>query len=84
MKEYRAILKQVGLALIVVGLFDIAYAAYCIVHMQSYSSSLNLLAVIADIFLLRGNLAATRKITWMAAFLRDMWIELNGCNSSGG
>jgi hypothetical protein len=66
---YRAILRRVGLVLIAVGLADIGYMIYCIVHSQSYSSSLNIFAVIGGVFLLRANLFAVRIVTWLAAFM---------------
>jgi hypothetical protein len=69
MENYRTILKRVGLVLIVVGVLDIAYMVYCIWKKQSYSSSLNIFAVIAGVYLLRGNLAAVRWVTWFAAFM---------------
>lgn len=69
MDDYRKILKQVGIALIVVGVLDIAYMIYCIAHQQSYSSSLNIFAVIAGVFLWRGSLQAVRIVTWFSAFM---------------
>lgn len=42
---------------------------YCIAEDQSYSSSFNIFAVIAGIFLIRGSLGATRTITWFSAFM---------------
>ncbi len=70
MYKYRAILNRVGIVLIVVGILDIAYMAYCISQSQdqSYSSSLNILAVVAGVFLLRGNLRSVSIVTWYAAF----------------
>ena len=68
MDAYRQVLKRVGIVLIVVGAVDIAYMVYCLVNMQSYSSSLNVFAVAAGIFLVRGHLGAVRLVTWISAF----------------
>lgn len=69
MSDYRAVLKKVGLALVLIGLADIGLMVYCIYAGQLYSSSLNIFAVIAGIFLLRGHLGAARLVTWFSAFL---------------
>jgi hypothetical protein len=69
MYNYRAILKRVGIVLIAVGILDIAYMVYCISQGQSYSSTLNILAVVAGVFLFRGSLRAVLLITWFAAFM---------------
>ena len=69
MKEYRAILKRVGLALVAFGLADIAFMVYSISQGQSYSSSFNIFSVIAGVFLIRGSLGATRLVTWFSAFM---------------
>lgn len=55
--------------LIVVGLIDIGLMIYCITHGLKYSSSLNIFAVVAGIFLYRGSMMAVRLITWFLAFL---------------
>jgi hypothetical protein len=68
MTDYRAILKKVGLAWVAFGLADIAFMIYGITHGQSYSSSFNIFAVIAGIFLIRGSLGATTLVTWFSAF----------------
>lgn len=69
MTDYRAILKKVGLALVVFGLADIAFMIYSIANGQSYSSSFNVFAVIAGVFLFRGSLGAARVVTWFSAFM---------------
>lgn len=63
MYNYRAILKRVGIVLIAVGILDIVYMVYCISQGQSYSSSLNILAVVAGVFLFRGSLRALPLVT---------------------
>jgi hypothetical protein len=69
MDDYRKVLRKVGLALIVVGLLDIGWMAYCITRWWSYSSSLNVLAVIAGILLIRGSLPTARVVAFFSAFL---------------
>ncbi len=63
MYNYRAILKRVGIVLIAVGILDIAYMVYCISKGQNYSSSLNIPAVVAGVFLFQGSLRAVPLIT---------------------
>ncbi|GAB4174266.1 MAG: hypothetical protein Fur006_04060 [Coleofasciculaceae cyanobacterium] len=69
MYKYRAILKRVGIVLIAVGILDIAYMVYCISQGQNYSSSLNIPAVVAGVFLFRGSLRAVPLITEGTAIL---------------
>ena len=68
MTDYRMILKKVGLAWVAFGLADIAFMIYSIAHGQSYSSSFNIFAVVAGIFLIRGSLGTTTLVTWFSAF----------------
>ena len=65
---YRPILYKVGWVLICVGLVDIGIKVYCIYAQTGYSSSFNIFAVIAAIFLFRGSLKAARIVSWFAAF----------------
>lgn len=65
---YLAILKRCGLVLVVVGALDIAYMVWCIAHGQSYSSSLNLVALVVGIFLMQGSLKTARWVAMGAAF----------------
>ena len=53
--EARMILRRVGLALIVFGLLDIGVMIYCIASGVSYSSSFNVFAVLAGIYVQRGH-----------------------------
>jgi hypothetical protein len=69
MDESRAVLRRVGLVLVIVGLADVALMIYCIATSQAYASSLNLFAVAGGIFLLRGSLAAARLVATFASFL---------------
>jgi hypothetical protein len=74
MPDYRVILKKVGLALVIFGLADIAFMIYCFTHGQSYSSSFNIFAVIAGVFLLRGHLGAAKLVTTFSAFMLGAFI----------
>ena len=69
MADYRGILKKVGLALAVFGVADIALMIYSAANGQSYSSSFNIFAVVAGVFLFRGSLGAARLVTWFSAFM---------------
>jgi hypothetical protein len=63
-RTHQAILRRVGGVLVAVGLVDIAWMIYCIVHGISYRSSLNLFAVIAGVLLLRGSLRTAANVRW--------------------
>jgi hypothetical protein len=67
--SHTAILKRTGAVLLAVGLVDIAVMVYCIINGISYSSSFNIFAVVAGIFLLRGSLRAASVVRWFAAFM---------------
>ena len=67
MKEYRIILKKVGTALIIVGILDILVMIYCIVNQLDYSSSFNIFAVIAGIFLYRGSLQTAKVVIFFTS-----------------
>ncbi|HAX80213.1 MAG TPA: hypothetical protein DCY88_31345 [Cyanobacteria bacterium UBA11372] len=75
MNDYRAILNRVGMVLIAIGILDIAYWIYCISQGQNYSSSFNFPAVVAGVFLLRGNLRAVPIITWFAVFMLSNFVS---------
>lgn len=53
--DARTILRRVGLALIVFGLLDIGVMIYCIANAIGYSSSFNVFAVLAGIYVRRGH-----------------------------
>ena len=69
MNEHLPILRRVGWLLVIVGVLDIGLMIYCIANQLNYSSSLNIFAVAAGIFLLRGHLGAVRVVTWFTAFM---------------
>ncbi|AXK40669.1 hypothetical protein DWG20_15260 [Crenobacter cavernae] len=66
---HTSILKRVGGVLLAAGLIDIAVMIYCIINRISYSSSFNIFAVLAGIFLLRGSLRAASVVRWLAVFM---------------
>jgi len=68
MKDYRSILRRCGWIIIIAGALDIGIMFWCIVNQTSYASSFNIFAVIAGIFLLRGNLRAARLISFFMSF----------------
>jgi hypothetical protein len=74
--QHTAILKRAGIVLVVVGLIDIAVMIYCIVKQISYSSSFNIFAVIAGIFLMRGSLQAASIVRWFAVFMLSAFVAL--------
>jgi hypothetical protein len=67
--ECGSILKRVAGVLLAVGLIDIVVMIYCLTNGISYSSSFNIFALIAGIFLLRGSLRAASIVRWLAVFM---------------
>jgi hypothetical protein len=65
--DFRSILRRAGNVLIVVGVIDAGIMVACILTMTSYSSSLNVFAIIAGVMLRRGSLAAAAWVTRFAA-----------------
>ncbi len=68
MKDCHSVLRKVGWVLIAIGVIDIGYMIYCISNHINYTSSFNIFAIIAGIFLLKGSLKAARTISWLMAF----------------
>jgi len=69
MTDSEAILKKVGRVVVIVGLLDISFMVYCFVNKISYSSSFNIFAVIAGIYLIKGSLRAAAVVRFFAAFM---------------
>ncbi|WP_379655438.1 hypothetical protein [Pseudoxanthomonas sp. UC19_8] len=67
--NYRSILKTVGVMLVLFGLIDLALMIYCVVNGLGYSSSFNIFAIAAGVFLMRGSLRAAHVITVLCAFI---------------
>jgi hypothetical protein len=66
--ERQQILGRVGLALIVFGSLDIGVMIYCIMHRISYSSSFNVFAVLAGVFVWRDHPWWVKRVRNAAAF----------------
>lgn len=66
--SHLPVLKKAGLALVIVGVLDIGLMICSILSRVSYSSSLNIFAVIAGVFLIRGNLRAASLVRCLALF----------------
>jgi hypothetical protein len=66
---YQKILRNVGWALLWLGVVDVGVMIYCIANNIGYSSSFNIFAIIAGVFLIRGSLKAARLVAWFSAFL---------------
>lgn len=67
--DARVIVRRVGVVLIIVGLLDILSMFVAISRHQSYSSDVNIFAVIAGVLLIRGSLKPLRGIRWLAGFI---------------
>lgn len=80
METYRKNLKQIGSVLIVLGLLDICWMIYCISHNISYASSFNFFAVIAGIFLYRGNAKTAAIAAWFSAFFHQRVLRTHFLN----
>jgi hypothetical protein len=75
--DHLPLLKKAGLVLVVVGILDIGLMIYAIASQVSYSSSLNVFAVVAGVFLLRGNLRAASAVRWLALFFLAALISVS-------
>jgi hypothetical protein len=62
------ILTRVGKVLIAIGIIDIGVMIYCITNKIPYSSSFNIFAVVAGVFLSRGSLRAASIVRWFSVF----------------
>jgi hypothetical protein len=59
--DHTAILRKTGWVLVAVGLIDIAMMIYTISLGMSYSSSLNIFAVVAGLFLIGGKIGVKNR-----------------------
>jgi heme A synthase len=60
--------KNAGITLLVIGILDIGFMVYCIANNINYSSSLNIFAVIAGIFLIKRSASTARIVRWLTVF----------------
>ena len=74
--SHIAILKRTGAVLVGVGLLDVGVMIYCVANGVAYSSSFNLLSIIAGIFLLRGSLRAAATVRWFATLMLAAFLTL--------
>jgi hypothetical protein len=72
----RRTLRIVGCVLIFVGCLDIGVMIYSITHSISYRSSFDIFAVIAGIFLMRGNIKAAGIVRGFAIFFLAAFLGL--------
>lgn len=70
------ILRNTGSVLLTVGLIDTAVMIYHLVRLESYSSSLNILAVITGVLLRQGRLRTVSFMRWYALLLIPMFIAI--------
>jgi hypothetical protein len=70
------ILRKTGSVLLIVGLIDIAVMIYCVVNRIAYSSSFNIFAVVAGVFLFRGSVRAASAVRWFSVFLLAAMLSL--------
>ncbi|EKF73446.1 hypothetical protein A11A3_13875 [Alcanivorax hongdengensis A-11-3] len=66
--------KKAGIILVVIGILDIGFMAYCISNNMSYSSSFNIFSIIAGIFLIRGGVKTARTVRWLSVFFATAFI----------
>jgi len=71
---YQEKLKRCGIALIIVGILDISFMAWCISHSQSYNPTFNIFSIIAGFFLIRGSLKAAKWTAYFGSFFLVMGI----------
>ncbi|PCJ87170.1 MAG: hypothetical protein COA54_06615 [Thiotrichaceae bacterium] len=76
MEETYRILNRVGIALCLVGVIDIIVFIYCARNDINYSSSFNIFAVVAGLFLIKGSIRVARIITLFSAFLLAAFVGL--------
>ena len=75
-RDHLSVLKRAGLVLVTVGVLDIGLMIYAIMSKSSYSSSLNIFAVIAGVFLVRGSLGAASLVRSFALFFAAALVAL--------
>jgi len=66
---YRKRLRRVGVALVVIGLLDIAYTIYCIISQISPLSGPSIFAVVGGFYLVKGNLRAANVVSTFTALI---------------
>lgn len=67
MEEIDNPFRKAGIVLLVIGIIDIGVMAYCIANEINYSSSFNIIAVIAGALLMKGGVKTARVVRWFSA-----------------
>lgn len=75
-QAHLPILKRLGRILITLGTIDVGVMIYCIANGESYSSSFNIFAILAGVFLIRGNLQAASIVRMFAAFYLAAFLSM--------
>lgn len=65
---HSKILKRTGIVLLAVGVLDFAWMIYSVISGQTSSLKINVFAILAAIFLLRGSLRAASVVRWVSVF----------------
>jgi hypothetical protein len=68
MEEAHNPFRKAGIALAIVGAIDVLVFIYCIINKISYSSSFNIFALLAGIFLIKGGVKTARVVRWFSVF----------------
>jgi len=74
--SYLSILARAGKVLVGIGVVDIGIMVYCLTNGISYSSSFNIFAVVAGVFLMRGSLRAASVVRWFSVFMLCAFVAM--------
>ena len=66
--------RNAGIALLAIGVIDIGVMVYWIANEINYSSSFNIFAVGAGIFLIKGSVKTARIVRWLSVFFAIVFI----------
>jgi hypothetical protein len=68
--------RKAGITLLIVGIIDISIMIFCVIKQMDYSSSFNIFAVVAGLFLIRGGVKTARAVRWFSAFYASAFIVI--------
>lgn len=68
--------RKAGIVLLIIGIIDIGVMVYCIANKINYSSSFNIFAFIAGIFLMKRGVKTARAVRWFSVFLTVGFVGL--------
>ncbi len=60
--------RTAGLVLLIVGVLDVGLMIYTVMNDESYTSSLNIFAIVVGALLMRGNVRTARVVRWGSVF----------------